>query len=298
MINQRDIIQVRSDKSQILHSNPMFLFSGGQTSYTSESAYIVPDHWHEDVEFLCVQEGQMDYRVNGQSIHLNAGEGIFVNSKRIHSNISKKGEFCVFSYGLIHPSMFTGSPYIDQQYIKPAFSMNSFDYILLNEQDWTSEIMEEMNTLNSKPKTFQELGVTELAVKTIRLFYENINMTEQGSNFSPVHVDNFQNMMHYISEHYMEKVSLDDIADAGNVGKTLCAKLFKQFVAKTPGEYLISYRIAKSIELLTTTDLSITDIAYNCGFTSASHYTKTFREATGSTPLKYRSIAPSQSGLG
>ena len=90
----------------------------------------------------------------------------------------------------------------------------------------------------------------------------------------------------------MEKISLEDIARAGNVGKTLCAKLFKKYVSKTPGEYLIFYRIQKSIELLTDTNMSTTEISYATGFSSASHYTKTFRELMGCTPLKYRKENP------
>jgi AraC-like DNA-binding protein len=86
----------------------------------------------------------------------------------------------------------------------------------------------------------------------------------------------------------MEKISLEEIAAAGNVGKTLCAKLFKKYTSKTPGEYLIYYRIQKSIELLTKTDLNTTEISYATGFSSASHFTKTFREMMGCTPSKFR----------
>lgn len=86
----------------------------------------------------------------------------------------------------------------------------------------------------------------------------------------------------------MEKISLEEIAAAGNVGKTLCAKLFKKYVSMTPGDYLIYYRIQKSIELLTKTDLSTTEISYATGFSSASHYTKTFHEMMGCTPLRFR----------
>lgn len=105
-------------------------------------------------------------------------------------------------------------------------------------------------------------------------------------------VETFKTMMIFIQEHYMEKISLEDIAKAGNVGKTLCAKLFKKYVSKTPGEYLIFYRIQKSIELLTDTNMSTTEISYAAGFSSASHYTRTFRKLMGCTPLKYRKGNP------
>lgn len=289
MIKTHDIITVRGDQSQIIERNPMFQSVGGKRSYTSESLFYIPDHWHEDIEFLYVHDGNMDYVVNGKEIRLSAGEGIFVNSKRIHANASRIGEYCVFTYRIIHPSQICGSPYIIQQYIQPMLSLNSVDYILLNQNDWTKEIIDKLIDLEDKPKASMEIGSIEIGLYAIRLFYENIDFTEHVKSFSPVHMNDFQRMMNYIQEHYMEKLSLEEIAEAGNIGKTLCTKLFKKYVAKTPGEYLISYRITKSIEMLNSSDMSMTDIAYACGFNSASHYTKTFREMIGCTPLKYRS---------
>lgn len=291
MIKSHDIITVRGDKSQVIEGNPMFQSVGGKRSYTSESLFYIPDHWHEDMEFLYVHDGSMDYVVNGKEIRLNAGEGIFVNSRRIHSNASKLGEHAVFTYRIIHPSQLCGSPYIMQQYIQPALSINSFDYIILNQNDWTKGIVDRLIELEELPLPSKEISSIELGLYTMSLFYENIDFKEHVKSFSPIHMNDFQKMMNFISGHYMEKISLEDIAESANIGKTLCTKLFKKYVAKTPGEYLISYRITKSLEMLNTSDMSVTDIAYASGFNSASHYTKTFREVLGCTPLKYKSLS-------
>ena len=86
----------------------------------------------------------------------------------------------------------------------------------------------------------------------------------------------------------MEKLSLDDIAASGNIGKTLCAKIFKKYASKTPGDYLVHYRITKSMEWLSDRNRKITDIALSAGFNSASHYTETFRKLIGCTPNQFR----------
>ena len=53
-------------------------------------------------------------------------------------------------------------------------------------------------------------------------------------------------------------------------------------------DYLLSYRIEKSLPLLTDEQLSITEVSSRCGFSSASYYTKVFRERMGCTPTAYQ----------
>jgi len=291
LIEQNDLITIRNDKSQVFTDvNPMYLCKFGRNTYTSETLTYLPDHWHDEIEFLYVIDGQHDYTINGKQIHLNAHEGIFVNSRRFHCNYSKAGKYSVFMYLLIHPSHLCASPYIEQKYIKPLISHDSIDYIILRnkEGDWTKEILDAFMSLSSKSDATREIGILEHGLGAVRLIYENVDMTKTVNSTDPVHLNTFQEMLQFIYDHYTEKISLEDIADSGNVGKTLCAKLFKKFVQKTPGEYLIYYRIIKSTELLASSDLSIADIAYSSGFSSASNYTKTFREIVGCTPIKYR----------
>lgn len=45
--------------------------------------YSAISHWHDDIEFLMIQSGQMQYNVNGKILTLEQGQGIFVNSRQI-----------------------------------------------------------------------------------------------------------------------------------------------------------------------------------------------------------------------
>lgn len=56
---------------------------------------------------------------------------------------------------------------------------------------------------------------------------------------------------------------------------------------KTPRAFVEERRIKKSIDLLLTTDTSISEIAYECGFTSQSYFCYAFKRYTGTTPKKY-----------
>jgi AraC-like DNA-binding protein len=95
-------------------------------------------------------------------------------------------------------------------------------------------------------------------------------------------------MIGFIHAHYPEKITLDAIASAGMMCRSKCCHLFKQTLRQTIFEYLLHYRIRKSLKLLTDTGMSITEIAGRCGFNSASYYTETFNKITGMTPRDYR----------
>lgn len=290
MTNSSDIITTRSDGSQIIeYCNPLFECFAVKSYYASNKTYHVTEHWHEDLEYLYIIDGELKYNVNGKSIILHSGEGICVNSKRIHSNYSIPGKSCAYYCSITHPSLLCNSKYIEQTYMAPLLGSNSFDYILLNRNDWTHIIIDEMERLfeDSDPKIV-ELDILETSFRIWKTIYKHVELPPITANPASLKIGAFKSMMLFIQDHYMENISLEEIAAAGNMGKTLCSKLFKKYVSKTPGEYLIYYRIQRSIDLLTKTDLSITEISYATGFSSASHYTKTFREMIGCTPSKFR----------
>lgn len=290
MTDACDILQFRQDKSQILnYNNPFFPCLAEESFYSPDMNIVVRDHWHDDMEFMYVMEGHLDCTINGEDIRVNAGTGIFVNSRRIHANRSKKGEYVVFYYTLINPTILCPSSYIQKNFVSPVLGDKSFDYLILQKGDWTEELLDTLIEMSNKEISQDiELEIIEKAFKMLRIMYSHMDTKSAYYTASAQYVDTFKAMLTFIEEHYPEKISLDEIAESGNVGKTLCAKIFKQFSGKTPGDYLIRLRIAESMRLLDEGKLSITEIALSVGFNSASHYTKSFREITGITPNKYK----------
>ena len=69
--------------------------------------------------------------------------------------------------------------------------------------------------------------------------------------------------------------------------KYFCA-FFKQMTDQSPFEYLTNYRIERAARKLINTDLSVTAIAFECGFNSSNYFTTVFKKHTGTTPLKFR----------
>lgn len=91
----------------------------------------------------------------------------------------------------------------------------------------------------------------------------------------------------YIKEHLTEDLSLDTLAGAMSLSPIYFHNLFKVSTGKTLREFVEEYRIKKAIDLLLTTDFSLTKIAYECGFSSQSYFSYAFKRKMKLTPRKY-----------
>ena len=77
-------------------------------------------------------------------------------------------------------------------------------------------------------------------------------------------------------------------AAAGGVCKSNCCRIFSEHLGKSFGRYLTEYRLNKSLALLRNTDKTVTEIAYQTGFSGASYFTEQFTKSMGMTPTRYR----------
>jgi AraC-like DNA-binding protein len=94
--------------------------------------------------------------------------------------------------------------------------------------------------------------------------------------------------MAYIQEHYAESISRQDLADLVGLSEDYLTSCFHKELGLTPVAYLNRYRIQRAKHLLRHTHKSITEIAFDVGFSSSSYFGRIFRRETGMSPSKYR----------
>lgn len=69
-----------------------------------------------------------------------------------------------------------------------------------------------------------------------------------------------------------------------NVSQGECCRCFQSVVRMSPTQYLLRYRIHRSMDLQNNSSLSITEVAFACGFNDASCFIQCFKRKTGLTP--------------
>lgn len=91
-----------------------------------------------------------------------------------------------------------------------------------------------------------------------------------------------------IHSAYCDKLIISDLAAAEHLSESRYRELFRAALGTSPVEYITSLRITRACELLSTTDLSVTEIAHECGFDDEPYFCRVFNKKVGSSPLTYR----------
>ena len=96
-----------------------------------------------------------------------------------------------------------------------------------------------------------------------------------------------ENVIKYIKENLTSDLSLNAVASYASLSPIHFHNCFKAATGKTLHEYVEEQRIKKSAGLLVSTDLTLTDISYECGFSSQSYFSFAFKRRMGMTPREY-----------
>lgn len=100
--------------------------------------------------------------------------------------------------------------------------------------------------------------------------------------------EQIQQTIEYIEEHLDEKINIEDLAKKASLSPFYYQRLFSRLVKKPVGEYIKLRRMAKGREALLQKDKRILDIALDLGFSSHEHFSRTFKDTFGMTPIEYR----------
>lgn len=277
----------RSEKVQYQNSDyPIYIRKGLLSSYPN---YTAPSHWHDDIEFIAVLSGEMQYNINGEIITLKENDGIIVNARQLHFGFSAAKKECDFVCILLHPLLLCTTGAYERDFVLPVLHNRNAAFIKLNAAvSWEKDILKELKYMYAvRDDKIAPMKVQSSFVKIWTLIYENIplenNLKAQNTDLTII-----KNMIGFIQQNYTDKISLSDIASSGAVGQSKCCKLFGKYLSQTPNAYLTQYRLDKSAKLLKTTDMTITEITNAVGFGGSSYYAETFRKWIGICPTDYR----------
>ncbi len=95
-------------------------------------------------------------------------------------------------------------------------------------------------------------------------------------------------LVDYIDQHLADPISLGQLASLCALSEYHFARMFRQSFGLPPHQYLLARRLTRAQSLLRGGAMPLGEIAWLCGFSSASHFTHRFRQAMGATPGEYR----------
>ena len=97
----------------------------------------------------------------------------------------------------------------------------------------------------------------------------------------------FKAFTQYVVVYYGQDIMLPEIASALQVSVSKLYKICVSFYGKPPVEYIYRYRLMVAAQMLKSTDASVTDICYSCGFKNLSYFIRKFRDIYEVTPYQF-----------
>lgn len=263
--------------------------------------------WHEEVEVVYLQHGSYKLDINMEPYGTDQECFLFLNSGELHSLRSVSVEFdeqaIVFlpsmllfhNYDSIDESILL--PLAQNKLIFPRFLDQTIPFFPAFRSCYQqiSRIFSKNNeTLVTGEQILTDNVIAQLQIKAGILQLIGILMEaglmRQSPGSESQKITAIKTVLSYITEHYQEKLYVQDLASQINMNEQYFCRFFKRSIGKTPIDYINDYRLNKVIRLLETRDAPVTEVCLECGFNNMGNFQRLFKRKTGTTPLQYRKL--------
>jgi YesN/AraC family two-component response regulator len=134
----------------------------------------------------------------------------------------------------------------------------------------------------------------EAVVRLLNIFAQHLSLVSNQLLVQQAHAEPpiIAQAKQFIQEHQGEEISLTAVAQAVNTSTFYFCKMFKKATGLHFTQYLSRVRIEKAKNLLLNPNLRVSEIAYEVGFQSLTHFNRVFKKVVGQSPTLYRKQLP------
>lgn len=95
-------------------------------------------------------------------------------------------------------------------------------------------------------------------------------------------------ILEYIEKNYTVDITMEALAEVTHLNPDYMSRKFKSLMGISPTEYIRKFRVAKAMEMLCSTDMTVAGIASACGFSDVCLFSRVFKNVCGVSPVEYR----------
>lgn len=245
----------------------------------SQPRELFPSHWHEHLELHYIVEGEADMYLN-QTLHrVRAGDLLIANTNELHSGFARVtphlSRVIIFDLRDLSPEL-AKENYIFQPIIHG-------DEII---RGLVERIFQEKKAGLCGHKPLCRALVMELLVYLCRTYVHEA-LPEKDSQRRKKNLERLNTVLAYIEKHYPERMTNAQLAEMACLSADRFEHLFREEVGMPPLKYINEMRVSKALNLLQSTDDSVTEIAKAVGL-DYNHFGRLFRRLYGCTPREVR----------
>lgn len=253
--------------------------------YSEYSKPSLQMHVHECCEVFFSLTGGNTFLIDGKVYDVKKHDLFILNPFQTHKVSPVSNEtFARFSLH-VHPTyLFENSA--EQTSLTDCFYReNKLDKISLAETE-AAELKKLFTALTTDYGYGDEL-YKKLRVNEILLLVNSLCLLHSGEREETVHHQALSLAIDYVNAHFREELTLETIAKNAYVSVNQLCRLFHQYCSTTVTKYIIGKRIAQAKKMLSE-GKSVTETAFACGFNDYANFIRSFKNAVGIPPGKYK----------
>lgn len=237
-------------------------------------------HSHSYHELYFLESGEVTYFIENQIVQLKPGEMIFIPCGVMHCTNYEK---LPVSRRVV---------YVDESFVrkevKPYIERLLESRLVTFPPEKLHYVRNVFNRFDREAKReFEDSDLMmQLQLEELLFVIERYRNADSQSEVSGIH-RTVQDVASYISANVTDDLRLDVLAERFNISSSHLSKQFKILTGVGLNEYINLTRVNASESLLLNTNLSITEIAFKCGFNDSNYFTRVFKKHKGITPKAY-----------
>ena len=236
-------------------------------------------HSHDFCEILYVAGGAGEAILEGKKFRLAPGDLVVVNPGTLHEERSDAKAPLRLIFLAIRDFAVPGLP-------AGCLSQEKYRVLSCGEYQYKMDIYlrELLQETSSQIEFYQEISqglVSALLVLVMRLI--RINPEDEAALSQEC-----QKIKEYLDQNFTSPITLDSLSETVYISKHYLSHLFKEQTGVSPIKYLTSKRMEKACELLSETELPVSEVSKAVGYENPLYFSQVFKRVYGISPVKYR----------
>lgn len=274
------------------HGSLAFPCAGYASHHTDRPEDSIPWHWHQEIEMIYIESGQLEVKIPSQSFLIKTGDCLVINGNIVHFAAAAP-EGTLHSL-VFDPALIAGKDdsVFAKKYMSPLLSCPAFSGFYISAEADTDMALRFNRAFEALANdhygyefTVRE-NLSHICLSLYQAFEPQMDIQKSAPNQDNLRIGK---ILTYIHQNFAAPISVSDIAKEAGISERECLRCFQKTIQLSPIQYVLKYRVMRGAELLLTNPAaSISEIGTLCGFDSQSHFAKMFKRFYNCTPREYR----------
>ncbi|MCC6288384.1 MAG: AraC family transcriptional regulator [Chitinophagaceae bacterium] len=264
-----------------------------------QQAYLVPLTFNDFVITSMVRgkkvmhllgDDPFDY-LPGETVIVPANETMKIDFPEAQQHNPTQCIALAVDKGYIHNTLNYLNEYYNTREHEHAWKLQFNQYHFHNDNDVSDLINKLIRVCRSESvvkNIYADLNLKELLIRLVQSQYlQQISKDSQRNS----NAGRLQFILDYIRNHISDKILVDDLSVKAHMNRSAFFKLFKDQFGITPVDYINRERVKLAKHLLSDSNLSVTEISWQSGFSDPNYFVRLFKKTEGITPGAYRDLS-------